>query len=211
MNCPKSHILSIVTLATLMGAAVLVAPSLVLGYGASSDEPDCEKTMPSVPWLYQAARKGVGSVDLVWHDASPVETWTVAYGTQSGKYLYGITEFGNSASRSVTINGLPSGTYYFVVRAQNGCAIGGFSNEKVVSVSRGGAVGTVAFNPVPSSTPNPTPSPRLTPKGGSPAPSSSAKVTPPGQQPSPSATPAPLKVGFWQNIANFFTRLFGGK
>jgi hypothetical protein len=103
-------------------------------------------------------------------------SWTIAYGKESGKYIYGMTNFGDANSRAVNINMLPVGTYYLVVKANNGCMPGAFSGERKITVgsngsvlgttsrARGSVLGTI-FTPKPTATPSveATITPQLTP------------------------------------------------
>lgn len=194
-----------------VGVFSLILTPKVLGYGTSSDSPDCEKTTPTAPWLYKAASGSTGSVDLTWHDVNNAEAWTVAYGTQPGKYVYGMADFGNSSSRSITISYLPSGTYYFVVRANNGCAIGPFSNEAKVQVSSGtGGARLIADRLSPDPTPVATIRPSASPKAGTTV-SPSPKASQPGQPTDKldSTEQTAGKLTFWQRLSNFFRGLFG--
>lgn len=211
----RSSMISLTSKLTLMvGVLSLVLAPKVLGYGeASSDTPDCEKPVPNTPWLYKAVPQGVGSIDLTWHDVNNAETWTIAYGTQSGKYIYGLADFGNSTSRNVTINYLPAGTYYLVVRASNGCAIGPFSNEAKVQVSSGRAGAKLVASQVPRDT---TPSPTVTPSTNPTKLGTTPKVSPSPKalkSVDPVASPVPTEptedIGFWQRLGDFFRRLFG--
>lgn len=194
-----------------VGVFSLILTPKVLGYGTSSDSPDCEKTTPTAPWLYKAASGSTGSVDLTWHDVNNAEAWTVAYGTQPGKYVYGMADFGNSSSRSITISYLPSGTYYFVVRANNGCAIGPFSNEAKVQVSSGtGGAKLIVNKPASDTTPVATIRPSASPKSGaSLSPSPKASQSPAGLPTKLDSEESAGKLSFWQRLSNFFRGLFG--
>lgn len=68
----------------------------------------------------------------------------MAYGVQPGKYIYGISNFGDSNSRSINIKSLPAGKYYFAVKANNGCMPGAFSNEWPVVMKGKGSVVAVS-------------------------------------------------------------------
>lgn len=205
MNLLKKGVLSVV----LSGLLVFGFVSFVSAYGTSpgpAGAPICNSASPKAPWPTSVKLAGTGAVQVTWAKVDSASSWTVAYGVKSGKYIYGLHNFGDSTSRSVKIGSLPRGTYYFVVRANNGCAPGPFSAESRISVGGGGT--TTAFI---TSTLTPTPKsggttviPTPTPRGTTVTPTSNPKG---GIFPTP--TPAPVKVGFWQSIVNFFANLFG--
>lgn len=87
-----------------------------------------------------------GEVTLYWDTSAYANRYAVAYGTQSGKYVYGADNIGGETTRSSTIKSLSSGTrYYFRLAAANGCASSPFSAE-VSAVATGG--GEVVSQPV---------------------------------------------------------------
>jgi len=68
----------------------------------------------------------------------------VTYGTSSGSQAYGNPNVGSSSTTSYTVTGLSGGTtYYFRVRAGNGCMPGDYSNERSTTPS-GGFIAGVA-------------------------------------------------------------------
>ena len=203
---------------------LILATPVAAGYGESGDPagakaPVCGSTKPAKPLLYYTEVVGGNGVKLVWDQNALASSWTVAYGVESGKYIYGVDRFGDNSSRSITISNLPNGTYYFVVRANNGCMPGPFSDEKVVRVGSGAAVtAPVAAAPVVKQTPGVSPkvtpkvTPTVTPKAG-------AKVTPTAGYQVPKVTTSPVlpttpaastpQPGFFQRIVNFFLGIFG--
>lgn len=167
--------------------------------------PACNSTAPGTPSISNIKSLGGGSVELTWLNVAQASSWTVAYGTRSGVYVYGVSNFGDGASRSIKISNLPSGRYYFVLRANNGCAPGAFSSEKNLSTSGSGSSSLPVTYKTSDTTGTTKPiviSP--TPKAGAtnravPSFTASPKALPTGTSP---------KVGFWDSIANFFKTLF---
>lgn len=211
--------ISLLLLTLSLGFSLLALKTIVLaGYGQPGVVPTCNNEKPGTPSLYYAAVAGQGQVKLVWDKADRASSWTIAYGPESGKYVWGISNYGNGELRSFVVNELPNGVYYFVVRANNGCMPGPFSSERSVSVGSVRRVGVatprVATAPVVSdkiekSMPTPTQASgqRYVP------PTKNAKITPVPTKPSmPIATPTPApKVGLIQGIVNFFSGLFKAK
>lgn len=97
--------------------------------GASTQ---CTDQAPGSAPTLLSITPGTNSAVMNWSAAqAPVTYYLIAYGTSPGNYLYG-ANVGNTTS--YTVQGLSGGqTYYFVVRAGNGCAPGPFSNEVTTS------------------------------------------------------------------------------
>lgn len=134
-------------LISVAGLLMVLVPKQVMAYGTSPGPagPEvCSKSVPAKPWLYLAKYVKSGEVELKWDKVNDASSWTVAYGVQPGKYIYGISNFGDSNSRSINIKSLPAGKYYFAVKANNGCMPGAFSNEWPVVMKGKGSV--VAVN-----------------------------------------------------------------
>lgn len=201
---PAYKRLVFLSLVLLLGVCFLVGrKSALAGYGEAGVAPVCTSERPDKPWLYYAEAVSDNQVKLVWDKNDKATSWTVAYGVESGKYIYGLSQFGDNSWRSITINSLPGGTYYFVVRANNGCMPGEFSNEQIVALGRRAAVGVgvpVTYKPGVTPTPSrryvPETRPRLTP---TPTPRVPTQPT----RPTPLPTPRP---SFFQSVFNF---LFG--
>lgn len=98
---------------------------------SSSSPPVCNDQKPdSAPTLISAF-PGINTVTLTWSAAKdPVSYYLIAYGTESGKPLYGNPNIGGKGTTSFVVENLSGGvTYYFKVRAGNGCTPGNYSNE----------------------------------------------------------------------------------
>lgn len=113
--------------------------------GSSPGAPECTDAEPTGPnpWLYQANANDGNSITLRFTNwQSPVTYFALEYGTQSGKYQFGVDNLGGSKTTSYTVKSLsPNTTYYFRIRTGNGCATGDWSNEISVKTK-----GTISFN-----------------------------------------------------------------
>lgn len=92
----------------------------------------CSDQKPgSAPWLYSAAPKSTESILLQFTESSdPVDKYVLEFGTESGNYAYSADNIGGKGTKSYLVKALsPDKTYYFRVRAGNGCATGAWSNE----------------------------------------------------------------------------------
>lgn len=116
----------------------------VLGDGVTTSV--CSDATPGGAPTLTSVIFGNNSATLTWTPAaSPVTYYLVAYGTSPGSYTYGNPNVGNSGTRSYTVSNLSGGTtYYFVVRAGNGCMPGAFSNERSATPGGGFVAGPAA-------------------------------------------------------------------
>ncbi len=101
----------------------------------SNAVPVCNDVSPGVkaPWLYGALAQDNTDILLHFTPADiPVDKYVLEYGTASGSYQYGALDLGVNSREQMTylVSALsPNTTYYFRVRAGNGCATGEWSNE----------------------------------------------------------------------------------
>ncbi len=95
--------------------------------------PSCNDQPPGskAPWLYGAVARSATSVEIYFTDADePYDHYVLEYGTAPGNYQWGATNIGGKGTRTYVVSWLiPNKTYYFRVRAGNGCATGTWSNE----------------------------------------------------------------------------------
>ncbi len=95
--------------------------------------PACSDVSPGgkALWLYRARPQDSSSILLYFTGAdNPVDRYALEYGTKSGSYQYGAANIGGKEIRTYLVKSLsPNTTYYFRVRAGNGCATGPWSNE----------------------------------------------------------------------------------
>lgn len=205
---PAKKALLISSVFLVLGLAFV--PVVMAGYGEAGTAPGCSAEKPSKPWLYYSEFLGNGQVKLVWDKNDRASSWTIAYGAESGKYVWGIDRFGNGDLRSFTVNSLPAGTYYFVVRGNNGCMPGPFSNEvkvvagakKVIYTGTGTTTPVVVQPKTTTAKVTPVPTKKVQPKVTS-VPKNGAVGTT-----NPQPTPTPAKKGFFQGIIDFFLNLF---
>lgn len=114
-----------------LAGASLLAPKTV--------KADCGGSAPSAP-VKVSATSGPkhGQITLYWDEAANANRYAVAYGTVTGRYIYGADNIGGEKSRSYTVSALQAGTkYYFKLAAARDCASSPFSTE-VNAVAAGG-------------------------------------------------------------------------
>lgn len=107
----------------------------------STNQTTCNDNKPGSQPVITSAIPGINSVTLYWTQAAdPVSYYLVAYGTTPGIPGYGNPNVGGRGASSYIVNGLSGGsTYYFKVRAGNGCSPGDFSSE-VMAIPLGATV-----------------------------------------------------------------------
>jgi hypothetical protein len=88
----------------------------------------CTDTSPQKPYVTGVKKLSDTSVLLTWSPNPGTNNYSIVYGTSPNSYQYGVPSTGNVTS--YTISSLDSkATYYFAIRAANGCAPSGLSNE----------------------------------------------------------------------------------
>ncbi|MCL4360183.1 fibronectin type III domain-containing protein [Patescibacteria group bacterium] len=108
------------------------------GGGGGGTAPVCNDAKPGSAPTLTSATGGTNSVGLTWTESSgPISYYLITYGTSPGAQIWGNTDIGGKGTTQYTIQGLSGGTtYYFKLRAGNGCMPGDYSNE--VSATPGG-------------------------------------------------------------------------
>lgn len=146
-------------------------PSSTFSTPGPASPPICGDQKPgSAPTLLTAQAR-TNEVVLTWTEATdPVSYYLVTYGTAAGVQSFGNPNVGGKGTTSYIVKGLSGGTtYYFKVRAGNGCAPGDFSNQLSATPGGGVITGTaVGFTPgvFGSQTQVATPSAEATPAAG---------------------------------------------
>ena len=201
--------LKIIVICVLFVSPLFVA-NLVRAYGEPAAAPVCSNTVPGTPTI-KTLTTSTDSVTLSWDGVSNATSWTVAYGVETGKYIYGVHNFGTSGSTGLTINSLPGNKYYFALRANNDCMPGAFSGEKSVTFSGGTGSSPVTYETTSSGEDEEvatTPAPKKTTVTPAPKKVSPTPIPQKGQQGGTGQSPA---LSIWQRILNFFRGLFGGR
>lgn len=95
--------------------------------------PQCTDAVPTAtPYLYSANAQSVSSILLEFHidNHENITHYALEYGYKSGNYIFSGVNIGQKEISSYIVRNLtPSNTYYFRIRAGNGCATGNWSNE----------------------------------------------------------------------------------
>ena len=122
-------------------AGVTSSSSSSSNNSSTSSAPVCSDSKPgSAPILLSAVTSGPNQVTLTWSKAAdPVSHYAVVYGLTAGNPIYGNPNVGGKDTTSYVVNSLSGGTtYYFKVRAGNGCNGSEYSNE--LSAAPGGGI-----------------------------------------------------------------------
>ncbi len=191
--------------------ALLVVPfnkDLVFGYGSTLGATCSDPSAGGAPTLLSAKASGTNQVELNWSKAAdPVTHYVISYGLTPSKPLYGNPNVGGKETTSYTVGSLSGGTtYYFRVRAGNGCNGGAYSNE--IAASAGGrTIAGPAAGFIPGvlgvsivASPSPSASPIISPN----------PTGEPTSEPSPTPAGQGGNGGFFNRLLNFFRHLFGG-
>lgn len=140
-----------------------VDENIALGQAnVSFTTPSCGDAVPKAPTLSEAVSQSSSEIKLTWTAvAEPFSYYVVSYGVSSGSYIYGNPNVGKQ--NNYIVGSLSPGvTYYFVVKAMNGCGASAYSNEVAQAAGR---ISTPSLTP--ALTPTPTRiaslSPTLTP------------------------------------------------
>jgi len=116
--------------ATPLGSSV--NRSVSVNFTVPSSAPACADAAPgSVPQLASTVPKDSDKIILTWTGATnPVSSYSLSYGIKSGQYIYGNPNVGGQGITTYTVGSLVKGTtYYFAMKAVNGCSSGSYSNE----------------------------------------------------------------------------------
>ena len=168
--------------------------------------PVCNSTKPQKAWLYRVKSLGGGKYQLFWDKAENASSWTIGYGTEPGKYIYALNDFGNDQSRNLIVSTFSNKKFYFAVKANNGCMPGDWSNEWKTG---GVAAATGTYVPaVKKTTTSPVVTTAPTKKTVTTAPvKETVKDTAPVKETAPAtAAPAPVvkKGGFFEWLKSLF-------
>jgi len=111
---------------------VITGPSNNSNLSQSVNTPICDKKKPTAMPRLISAISGDESVTLVWEKYldENFDHFVIAYGTNPGKYDFGVPYVSDKNSTVYLISELNNDQkYYFVIKAVNDCAPGEFSNE----------------------------------------------------------------------------------
>lgn len=111
---------------------------------SSVGTPPCTDISPgsTAPWIYSASVFESNSILLKYTDWSTNKTeFVIEYGLESGKYIYSAIGISPTSTSHVIGSLNLNTTYYFRIRAGNGCATGAWSNELSATTR-----GAISFN-----------------------------------------------------------------
>lgn len=111
---------------------------------SSVGTPPCTDSSPgsTAPWIYSASVFESNSILLKYTDWSTNKTeFVIEYGLESGKYIYSAIGISPTSTSHVIGSLNLNTTYYFRIRAGNGCATGAWSNELSATTR-----GAISFN-----------------------------------------------------------------
>lgn len=111
---------------------------------SSVGTPPCTDSSPgsTAPWMYSASVFESNSILLKYTDWSTNKTeFVIEYGLESGKYIYSAIGISPTSTSHVIGSLNLNTTYYFRIRAGNGCATGAWSNELSATTR-----GAISFN-----------------------------------------------------------------
>jgi len=86
---------------------------------------------PSAPTGFANTFKSGGTVTFAWNASAGATTYIIEAGSAPGAANLANADLGSSAT-SATFSGVPNGTYFVRLRAQNACGTSGVSNEVVL-------------------------------------------------------------------------------
>lgn len=136
----------------LFGEASATTTSTSSSSSSTSSSPGvCDDPRPygKTAWIYGAIPLSSSMIELYFTDADgPISQYVLEYGTKPGEYRYGVENLGGRGDgyKRYTVAGLsPATTYYFRVKAVNGCASGEWSQVRsgqTMAIKRGVTVKT---------------------------------------------------------------------
>jgi len=103
-----------------LGSSILVAVLLGVFSPAVAFAASCSVSAPSNVSASPGPQDG--QVTLRWNTVPNIDRYTLVYGTESNKYIYGAVNIGNQNVSSYTVSSLNPGTkYFFKIGAVKGC------------------------------------------------------------------------------------------
>ncbi len=125
----------------------------------------CSDATPGVPVITAATPLGNNQISLTWTDTNdPVSYYLLSYGNSSGNYIYGAPNIGSQGVTTYTVSNLAKNTtYYFAIKAENGCMSGSYSNEISTTTGGGSLSQTSSSTTIQTAVSTPTPEPTNSP------------------------------------------------